>query len=132
MPNAPEPEEEEVDPVEVWRALTAGKTTSWVLFEYGTVVMLPNAALGDDLAASAKAVLREWGPVHAGTDSGDFNVLPAEKLPGWIITCYHPDILNYMEPQDSPEFMIGLFGRGRRDADAQELTVVHVEDRRPR
>ena len=44
MSHDTEPEEEEVDLVEVWRKLTDGKATSWVLFEYGTCVMLPDAA----------------------------------------------------------------------------------------
>lgn len=131
MSHDTEPEEEEVDLVEVWRKLTDGKATSWVLFEYGTCVMLPDAAPGDDLAESARALMREWGPAHAGTPSGDFSVEAVEGHPGWLVTCHHPDILNYVEPQDTSEMMTGLIGRGRRDADAQELTVVHVEERRP-
>ena len=126
-------EEEEL--VAAWRKLISDDKRSWVLFENGTCVALPDAEPGDDLVARAKALMREWGPVVAGTPAGDFNVLPISDLPGWVVTCHHPDILVYLSPdemvtEDTPEMMIGLIGRSRRDLDAAELTVVHVEDRR--
>jgi hypothetical protein len=125
--------DEEVDLVATWRKLIADETRSWVLFENGTCVALPDASPGDDLAASAIALMREWGPVQVATPSADFNVLPLAGLPGWVVTCHHPDILNYLSPddmvtEDTPEMMIGLIGRSRRDLDSQELKVVHVED----
>jgi hypothetical protein len=127
---------EDEDPVATWRKLSADDNKSWVLFENGTCVMLPDAKRGDDLAESARALMREWGPVVAGTPAGDFNVLYLSGHPGWVVTCHHADILNYLSPDDmvqdgTPEMMIGLIGRSRRDQDAQELNVVHVEDRRP-
>lgn len=47
--------------VAAWRAIIVGAGKSWVLFEYGTCVILMEPA--EDLAEQATALLREWGPV---------------------------------------------------------------------
>lgn len=118
--------------VDIWRALIQGANKSWVLFRHGTCVILLEPA--GDLAVQAAALLAEWGPVHAGTPSGDFNVIHLSAQPGWVVTGHHPDILNYVGPDDvgpgAPDPAIGLLGRSVRDQDARDLTVVHVEDRR--
>ena len=120
------------DLVEVWRTIIQGDSKSWVLFEHGTCVILTQPEA--DLAERAAALLREWGPVQVATPSADFNVIELAEYPGWVVTCHHPDILNYVAPDefDSPnpqEVMVGLIGRSKRDQDAAELNIVHVEDR---
>src|SRR5690349_8614220 len=121
------------DLIETWRGIIQGDDKSWVLFEHGTCVILmqPEA----DLAAQAKALLAEWGPVHVGTDSADFNVVKLENDRGWVVTCHHPDILTYVtadedEAEEPAEIMVGLMGRSMRDEDAKELKVIHIEDKR--
>lgn len=119
--------------VDVWRRIIVGDSKSWVLFENGTCVILTQP--GPDLAAQATALLEEWGPVQVGTPSADFNVIHLAEQPGWVVTCHHADILNYVPPDeiDSPEpaeVFIGLTGRTMRDQDARDLQVAHVEDRR--
>jgi hypothetical protein len=51
-----------------------------------------------------------------------------------VITSHHPDILNYVSPDEvaeqSNDLVIGLLGRSKRDLDAAELMVIHVEDNR--
>lgn len=116
------------------RAVLQGHGKSFVVFAHGTVVIFvaPDAAI--DLADAARALLAEWGPVHAGTPAGDFDtiVLPDER--GWAITCHHPDVLTLVLPDEATaattDLSIGLHGRSKRDADARELQVAHVEDRR--
>ncbi|HST05083.1 MAG TPA: hypothetical protein VLQ48_10140 [Chloroflexia bacterium] len=120
--------------VEIWRKLVSDPQKSWVLFEHGTCVVLPQP--GADLAAQATALLAEWGPVHVGTDSADFNLFEVDTGPGWVVTCHHPDILVYVAADKthtlpSSDIVIGLLGRSNRDQDAHELKVAHVEDRRP-
>jgi hypothetical protein len=56
-------------------------------------------------------------------------------LPGWIVTSHHPEIMTYVGPNDvdrnkRSEVAIGLLGRSKRDQDAHELEIVHIEDRR--
>src|SRR5438270_5939041 len=119
--------------VEIWRQIMVGEGKSWVLFEHGTCVILTQPEA--DLAAQATGLMREWGPVQVGTDAGDFDVISLENSPGWVVTCHHPDILNYVSPdefdgKEPQEIMIGLLGRSMRDQDGRELHVIHVEDKR--
>jgi hypothetical protein len=122
------------DLIETWRGIIQGDGKSWVLFEHGTCVVLMQR--GADLAVQATALLAEWGPVQVGTDSADFNLIELENGSGWVVTCYHPDILVFVpsdeeNTSDTDEMVIGLIGRSIRGQDAEELKVIHVEDKRP-
>ena len=118
--------------VETMRSIIVGENKSWVLFKNGTCVVLvkPEA----DLAQQAIAIMKEWGPVYAGTPAGDFSVVHLDAYPGWVVTYQHPDILNYVSPDEvssgAEDVTIGLLGRSKRDLDGESLTVVHVEDKR--
>jgi hypothetical protein len=119
--------------IAIWRGIIQGDSKSWVLFEHGTCVILMQPKV--DLAAQAKALLAEWGPVQVGTDSADFDVVELANAPGWVVTCHHPDILVYVPVDDentagTSDVVIGLIGRAKRGQDAKELKVIHVEDKR--
>ncbi|MEZ5832587.1 MAG: hypothetical protein R3D05_15545 [Dongiaceae bacterium] len=102
-------------------------------------------------------ILRTWGPVHAGSSSGDFTVAPSEEHPGWLVLCHHPDIITYVDPAEmgmdppsssdipllswarrmgrrflaggtSTDLAVGLVGRGKRGKDARTLQIIHVHD----
>lgn len=118
--------------VETWRSIIAGDSKSWVLFENGTCVILVQP--DDDLETQAKNLLAEYGPVHAGTSAGDFSIINLRDDPGRVVTCHHNDILTYVGADEAgdgaQDLTIGLLGRQKRDDDAHELTVIHVEDKR--
>lgn len=121
--------------VQTWRDIVVGEGKSWVLFENGTCVILMQPQ--GDLAAQAVAVMREWGPVHAGSPAGDFSVIHLSEHPGWVVTCHHPDVLTYVAPDEldgtaPDDVAVGLLGRSKRHQDAEELRVFHVEDQRAR
>lgn len=116
--------------IETWRRLL-DPAKSWVLFAQGTCVILMEPA--DDLAQQATSLLREYGPVRAGTPAGDFNTIDLDDAPGWAVTGHHPDILTYVDPSElesHDDLTVGLFGRSKRDQDGHDLTVIHVEDKR--
>lgn len=123
---------EGADLIEAWRATINGPGKSWVLFENGTCVILmePEA----DLAAQATALLHEYGPVHAGSSFGDFSTITLEDGRGWVVTCHHNDIFTFVGPDeanaDAEDVVVGLLGRSKRGQDAEELRVLHVEDKR--
>jgi hypothetical protein len=115
--------------MDVWRRIIVGDHKSWVLFAHDTCVVLTEPS--EDLAAQAVALLREYGPVHAGSPAGDFNIITLESAPGWVVAGHHPDVLTYVAPGEVTEandLTVGLTGRGKRDRDGHELQVVHVED----
>jgi len=122
-----------MSPIDVWRRIVIDARKSWVLFENGTCVIF--AEPGDDLAGQAVALLREWGPVHAGTPAGDFDVIELPDGLGWVVTGHHDDILTLVgpdeiSPDDVNDLVVGLLGRSKRHRDAEGLVVMHVEDRR--
>ena len=115
-----------------WQRILQGQGKSWVVFENGTCVVLMEPS--GDLKEQAIELLKEWGPVHAGTPAGDFNVIALPDHAGNVVTSHHPDIMTYVPPdeadEETSEMMVGLIGRAKRDQDAQELKVVYVEDSR--
>lgn len=117
--------------IETWRQLILGDAKSWVLFENGTCVILMQPE--GDLRQLATELLKEWGQVQSGTSAGDFSVIDLSPHPGWVVTGHHPDILNYVSPDevepDAPDVIIGLLGRSMREQDAEELNIIHVEDK---
>jgi hypothetical protein len=120
-------------PVERWRNIIQDSQKSWVLFGNGTcVIPVPPEA---DLAAQATELMKEWGQVQVGTPSADFSVIDLAHAPGWVVTCHHRDILTHVSPDEMPsaspsDVVIGLLGRSKRGRDAQELEIIHIEDRR--
>jgi hypothetical protein len=119
--------------IAAWRGIINGPEKSWVLFGNGTCVILMRPQ--GDLAEQARELLREWGPVQAGTPAGDFATIKLDAG-GWAVTGHHNDILTYVGPdefesEEPSDLLVGLLGRSRRAQDAEELRVIHVEDRRP-
>lgn len=118
--------------IEAWRATINSPDKSWVLFENGTCVILmePKA----DLATQATALLQEFGPVHAGSPFGDFSTITLEDDRGWVVTCHYNEILTFVGPDevgpDAADVVVGLLGRSKRRQDAEQLRLLHVEDKR--
>jgi len=116
----------------IWRRIIVGEGKGWVVFSNGTCVVFGDAA--GNLAESAHSIMRERGPVHVGSSAGDFSVISLDHGPGWVVTCHHPDVLTYVSPQhlgpEPSDLEIGLLGRAKRQADADEFNVIHVEEGR--
>jgi hypothetical protein len=114
-----------------WRRIIVGEDKAWVLFSHGTCVIFTGFT-GANLAEEALRIMRAWGPVHAGSSAGDFSVIGLDNDPGWVVTCHHPDVLTYVSPgdlgPDPSELEVGLFGRTQRQADTEELRVIHIEE----
>lgn len=118
--------------VEIWRRILVGDSKSWVLFANGTCVILMEPE--DDLAGQAIELMKQWGPVHIGSEAGDIGTILLPDALGWVVTCHHDDILTLVTRDEldgePPDVMIGLQGRAKRHEDSQELRIIHVEDNR--
>ncbi|WP_454905785.1 hypothetical protein [Aggregatibacter sp.] len=51
---------------------------------------------------------------------------------GYAVSSHHPEIFTLVLKQDGldEDFKIGLEGRSNRNYDAEELNVIHIEDKR--
>lgn len=123
--------------IAIWREILVKEENSWVLFEHGTCLILLEPE--EDLHAQAIEIMKIWGPVVPGTSAGDFKVDTWEDLPGWTVFYHHPDMANYVSPEEFEEesedqirndMIIGLIGRNKRNQDAKSYKIVHIEDKR--
>jgi hypothetical protein len=120
--------------IDRWRQLLAQNEYPWALFAHGTCVILVDPE--QDIARQATELIAQW-PVHAGGNLGDFGVITPTDIPGWVITCAHPDILTYLAPEEveqeePPEVALGLQGRAKRDQDAREKQIIFVNAATPK
>lgn len=105
------PPVDESELIAAWKETINGPEKSWVLFRNGTCVILMKPAA--DLAAQAKTLLREFGPVHSGSTFGDFSTIELNNGRGWVVTSHHPDILTLVGPDEARDGCRGSAARGR-------------------
>lgn len=118
--------------VATWRHVLAGFEFPWVVFAHSTCVAL--TVPEEDLARQATELLREFGPVHPGSPSGDILCSGLKNAEGWIVGGDRSDIVTYVAPGEVHEgaetVAIGIFGRSKRHLDGTELRIVPIEDKR--
>lgn len=103
----------------------------WVLFQNGTYIIFDSIDIDTDMEAEAVALMKQYGPVYAGGEAGDFAVTYLNQTEGWIVSGHGYGMYTYVNPNElssiSPsEVEIGLFGRSKRDDDGQQPVVLHV------
>lgn len=117
--------------VGIYKKLLKGDFQGWALFDHGTCVIVPR--VNKSVQEDAITLLRKYGRIIAGTPLGDFNVTPLKDNLGWVVTGDHPDILNFIATDDmrerSDDVKVGLLGRERKELDAKELKIIHVEQK---
>lgn len=119
-----------MDLVRIYKKIITDQSTSWVLFGHGTCVMLLEPQ--ENIREQAVKILREHGSVVAGTQSGDFEVTKIPEINGWVITGDYPGIMVYVSDEEGKkkdDVEIGLIGRNKREHDAKEPEVAHIEDK---
>lgn len=82
--------------------------------------------------------MNDFGLVVPGSPTGDFDVQHYHAADGLLVSCHHPEINTFVAKcelahqtipaGEDADLAIGLFGRARRDRDAHELEVVHIQD----
>ncbi len=124
----PAPSDKEIEhTIHKWREILTSVSMPWVVFEYGTCVMVREPSL--DVAAQATGLLQQWGSVVAATPSGDMEIITLQDGE-YVIGGHHADIWTYVECPVTGGMRlaaIGILGRSMRDADAHRLKIVHVE-----
>ena len=130
----------ELELMAIWTDVLEGSEHPWVLFQFGTCVIVQNPK--EDLAEQATKIMKKWAMPVAGNPSFKVSVsfLSNQGIPGCLVGCHHPDILTYVAPAEAPmkgrdEFFgvgiaIGNFGRKKRQWDCETLKIIHIEDKR--
>ncbi|MFM2383589.1 MAG: hypothetical protein RIQ72_161 [Candidatus Parcubacteria bacterium] len=110
-----------------------GSSNCWVLFKNGTCIQPREKT--EDISSKALELLAKYGPIQTGTPASDFNIMSLTGIEGWIVTCGHPDIVNYISPRElGPNTAFGdghtieLLSRLHRDSDTKNPIIIHVED----
>ena len=115
------------------------KAKCYAVFSHGSIVLYEEQFENIELIKE-KAIedMKKFGPVFAGTPSGDFNVVPVQEKfgGGWLVTSWNQSIYTLVLPdkkdelgvkKGSNEMVIGLGGRGKRQLDSEALEIIHIE-----
>ncbi len=119
-----------MDLVNIYKKIIIDPQMSWVLFKNGTCVMLLEPQ--KNIKEQAVKILREHGSVVAGSSSGDFEVTKIPEINGWVVTGDYPGIMMFVSEEEGKkkdDAGVGLVGRSKRERDAKELKVEHIEDK---
>lgn len=114
-----------------WRAILArrqGKGGVWALFKHGTVAIFPAAPRNAE--AEARDMLKTQGPARYGAPEPEVTALPNGA--GWLVGGSDPRIFTYVAPEEAgvttPVQIIGRLGRAKREEDARDLQITHIEN----
>jgi hypothetical protein len=107
------------------------KFQDWVLFENGTYIIFDNADTIADLKEESIKLMKEYGPVYAGSPAGDFSVTHLNKTEGWVVSGHCYGMYTYVNPveletNNPDDVKIGLFGRTKREKDGKKLQIIHI------
>lgn len=107
------------------------KFEDWVLFEHGTYIIFDNADTISDVQAEAIRLMKEFGPVYAGSPAGDFGVTHLNKTEGWVVSGHGYGMYTYVNPSEleakfPTDIEIGTFGRSKRQKDGDSPVIVHI------
>lgn len=61
------------------------QSEDWILFKNGTYVIFDDASIIADIREAVFAEMKEYGPVHAGSPTGDFEVTSLDETAGWVV-----------------------------------------------
>jgi hypothetical protein len=103
---------------------------TWVLFSNGTYVIIEDSTVAD-IRQKAIDIMKEYGPVNAGTPAGDMSITKLKHSDGWVVGGHYYGMYTYVNAleiqKDKPtDLDIGVFGRNKRSKDGKELKVIHV------
>ncbi|NHJ84400.1 MAG: hypothetical protein FK734_03000 [Asgard group archaeon] len=114
--------------IEAWKK-TLKPDRKWVLFSNGTCVV--DEGQFENIEQDSIEFLKQNGKIVPGTPLGDFNVQELAEGNIWIVFSYLDAIMTIVlreeiEEEDIGDLEVGLFGRYKRDKDAQELQIIHI------
>jgi len=103
----------------------------WVLFQNGTYIIFDSIDTSADIETEAIALIKKYGPVHAGGEAGDFAVTHLNKTAGWVVSGHGYGMYTYVHPIElsntaPTDVQIGLLGRSKREMDGQRPLIIYM------
>lgn len=115
-----------------WRVALSrmqGPDGSWALFKHGTVALFETKPRNAE--AEAKALLRALAAPRSGA-APEPVVTALPNNGGWLVGGEDPRLFTYVAPEEAsvstPPTLIGRLGRAKRDEDARDLEISHIEN----
>lgn len=107
------------------------KFQDWVLFKNGTYIIFDDITTVKDVKDEALKLMKEFGPVFAGSSAGDFNTIHLHLTEGWLVSGHGYGMYTYVHPSELDNKMpddleIGLYGRSKRNLDGQNPEIIHI------
>jgi len=107
------------------------KYKNWVLFSNGTYIILEDSTIHNKVDTSI-AMMKEYGPVHAGGPAGDFSTIKLTYTDGWVVNGHGYGMYTYVHPKElsgiginmPSDVDVGLYGRAKREKDGRELKII--------
>jgi hypothetical protein len=86
----------------------------------------------ENLKEKAIKHMKEFGPVHPGSEAADFGTIKCVNTEGWMVYGYGYGMYTYVHPHEleksnPDDVLIGIYGRGKRHKDSEELKIIHVK-----
>jgi hypothetical protein len=105
--------------------------TNWVLFSNGTYIILADS-IETDKKNKAIEIMKEYGPVFAGSPAGDITVTTLNLAPGWSVGGHYYGMYTYVDQKEMKpnptDLEVGLYGRQKRDKDGKELNLIYLNE----
>lgn len=107
------------------------KFQDWVLFKNGTYIIFDDITTVHNVKDEAMKLMKEFGPVFAGSSAGDFNTIYLNSTEGWLVSGHGYGMYTYVHPSELDnevpnDLEIGLYGRSKRNLDGLEPEIIHV------
>jgi len=104
----------------------SSKKKFWVAFNNCTFILHENSI---DLNMKSIETMKHYGKVFAGAAAGDFTVHKLNDDEGYIVSGHCEGMYTYVNPKEKKiigleDLGIGLYGRMKRDIDANELNII--------
>lgn len=119
---------EDKDLIENVKKAVNPKFQDWVLFQNGTYIIFDNP-MDTQIEEKGLALMKEFGPVFAGSPAGDFEVISLTETEGWVVSGHCYGMYTYVNPDEllpePTELLIGIYGRGKRDIDGKNPKIIY-------
>jgi len=107
---------------------------NWILFKNGTYIIFDEVTEATAIEEQGLEKMKKYGPVFAGSNAGDFITITLTNTDGWVISGHGYGMYTYVHPKEMEnentlDFVVGLYGRSKRDKDGLNPEIVCISSK---